>query len=71
LLLATLALLVWPTWAAGAWSGLKQRAGADHQDTQAGNQAFRHFHRVLPQVLNSKKGNRTWARFPLVLPVSP
>lgn len=37
----------------------QQRGGAEHQHTEAGNQTFRHFHRVFPHRTYSKKGFRT------------
>jgi hypothetical protein len=40
-------------------AGVQQRGGTEHQHTQAGNQTFRHFHRVFPHGTHSKKGFRT------------
>jgi flagellar basal body-associated protein FliL len=38
---------------------VQQRGSAQHQHAQAGNQTFRHFHRVFPHCTYSKKGFRT------------
>ncbi|MCY1455860.1 hypothetical protein D9M71_730290 [compost metagenome] len=40
-------------------AGVQQWGRTEHQHTQAGNQTFRHFHRVFPHGTHSKKGFRT------------
>jgi hypothetical protein len=38
---------------------LQQRTGADHQDTQPGNQTVRQFHVLLLKIFNAaKRGSR-------------